>query len=37
MKIALEGTMEGKKAAGRPRIMLLDWMFEKKASGIIKL
>jgi len=27
MKIALEGRMEGKKTARRPRRMLLDWMF----------
>jgi len=32
MKIALEGRMEGKKRAGRPRMMLLDWMFDKKSK-----
>ena len=29
MKIALEGRMIGKKTVGRPRVMLLDWMFDK--------
>jgi len=29
MKIALEGRMEGKKTASLPRMMLLDWLFDK--------
>jgi len=32
MKIALEGRMKGKKTAGRPRRMLLDWMFDKDSK-----
>jgi len=31
-KIALKSRMEGKKTAGRPRILLLDWMFDKKSK-----
>ena len=30
MKIALEGRMVGKKMVGRPRMMLLDWMLDKR-------
>jgi len=29
MKIALEGRIEGNKTAGRLRMMLLYWMFDK--------
>jgi len=29
MKIALKGGMKGKKAADRPRIMLLVWMLDE--------
>jgi len=37
-KLILEGNMEGKKIAGRPRRMLLDWIIDKQtASGIIKM
>jgi len=32
MKIALIGRMEGKKTADRPRMMLLDWMFDKNGK-----
>jgi len=28
----MEGRMEGKKMAGRLRMMLLDWMFDKKSK-----
>jgi len=29
MKIAFEGRMEGKKTIRRPRMILLDWIFDK--------
>jgi len=32
MKIALEGRMDGNQTAGRPRRMLLDWMFHKDSK-----
>ena len=30
IKIALEGRMIGEKTVGKPRVMLLDWMFDKR-------
>ena len=30
LKTALEGRMVGKKTVDRPRVMLLDWIFDKR-------
>ena len=34
MQIASEGIMVGQKTIGRPRVMLLDWMLDKRNWSI---
>jgi len=39
MKIAFEGKIEGKKIAGRPTMMLLDWIgcLIRRTSGKLEI
>ena len=34
LRITLEGQIQGKKAYGRPRTMLLDWLLKTEESNI---
>jgi len=34
LRITLEGQIQGKKAYGRPRTMLLDWLLETEEGNI---
>jgi len=34
LRIKLEGQIEGKKAYGRPRTMMLDWLLKTKEGNI---
>jgi len=34
LRITLEGQIQGKKACGRPRTMLVDWLLKTEESNI---